>query len=354
MKKYIAILTSIFFIGCGGGGGGSSILNYELEKLSTTVVYPITPIGTSIDYSDYTWNLKQTSELNSELDSKNINTNAHINMPNTIPTPTNKIKVAIIDQGFQYNHPDIADKIIDVHYINQTDLTTTFHGTGVAGIIASTYLGVVPNNVELILINVDFDINGEDQFIEAFQYAKDQGAQIINCSWGSSFDDTYYGFSSTYLSVLEDLKNNNIHVVFAAGNGDDNGIGINLDNNWTTDGEIEFVLGVGATSKDNILTDYSDYGTEIDIYAPGGDSDLGVVSLDLTGSQGRNSFDTNYNYWTGTSFSAPTISGVIALLLSIDNTLTPDEVKNLLINNSDIIGGSFSKVNVQQAIDNLP
>lgn len=44
MKKYIAILISIFFIGCGGGGGSSSILNYELEKLSTTVVFPITPI----------------------------------------------------------------------------------------------------------------------------------------------------------------------------------------------------------------------------------------------------------------------------------------------------------------------
>lgn len=349
MKKYIAILISIFFIGCGGGGGGSSILNYELEKLSTTVVFPITPIGTAIDYSDYTWSLKQTSELNSYFDNLNVDSNAHINMPSTIPTPTNKIKVAIIDQGFQYNHPDIADKIIDVHYINQTDITSSFHGTGVAGIIASTYLGVVPNNVELILINVDFDIPGEDQYIQAFQYAKQQGAQIINCSWGSSFDDSSYGFSQTYLDVLNDLKNNNIHVVFAAGNDSSD-----LDNNWNTDAEIEFVLGVGATSKDNILTDYSNYGSQIDIYAPGGDSNLGLISLDLTGSQGNNSFDSNYNFWTGTSFSTPTISGVIAILLSIDNTLTPDEIRNVLINNSDIIDGIYSKVNVQQAIDNLP
>ncbi len=353
MKKYILILVSILILsGCGGGGGGSSKLSDELENLSTSVTIPIIPIGTAIDHSDYAWNLNETSQLNSALDSYNINSNAHINISDN--TNSNKIKVAIIDQGFQYNHPDIASKIIDVKYMNNTILTDSFHGTAVAGVIASDSLGVAPDNVELILINVDFDLLGEDQFIEAFQYAKDAGAQIINCSWGSSFSDLIYGFSSTYLSVLEDLKNNNIHVVFASGND-----GFDLDDNWTTDGEIEFVLGVGATSKDNTVTTYSNYGSNIDIYAPGGTAELGVVTLDLTGTQGYNGFGTNYSYWTGTSFATPAITGVIARLLSIDSTLTPDEVNTLLKNNSDIINSdltadTYLKVNVQKAIDNLP
>lgn len=349
MKKYILTLIVPFIIGCGGGGSSTSSSNVT----SSNITYPITPNGVAIDYSDYAWSITPKADLNSNLDSYNIDANANINMPST--TNSTKIKVAIIDQGFEYTHPDIADKIIDVAYVNKTNLSEGFHGTAIAGILASTYLGVAPDNVELILINVDFDIPGEDQFISAFNYAKKAGAKVINCSWGTTFQDsTGYGFSSTYLAVLQNLKDSGINVVFSSGNN-----ALDLDNGWTDESELSSVIGVGATDKNNEVTSYSNYGSNIDIYAPGGTASLGLLTLDLVGNAGDNGFDSNYSFWFGTSLSAPTISGVIALMLSIDPTLTPNEIRSLLINNADIVASNltadtYPKVNTNNTLNAIP
>ena len=118
----------------------------------------------------------------------------------------------------------------------------------------------------------------EADLISAFQKAVDLGAQVINCSWGG-------GTVSGILSAkIQELKDNNITVVFSAGNDSSN-----LDSDGTTDeSELSSVIGVGASSVENDITSYSNYGSQIDLIAPAGgnttDGLLGILSLDLTGT----------------------------------------------------------------------
>ena len=365
----ICVISS-FLAACGGGGGSSSETTTPSETTSTTpseetsveISYPITPLGTAIDYSKFAWSINGTSLDSSFKTTNTIDDNAHIHMPSS--TNNQKIKVAIIDQGFQYNHPDLAEKVIDVKYISNTILENEYHGTAIAGIIASTYLGVAPNNVELILINIDFDSITESELIEAFNYAKDAGAKIINCSWGSTRDETNtYPFSQTFTNTIANLKIAGISVIFASGNGDDSENALDLDNSLNDLSELDSAIGVGATSVLNDVTSYSNYGSNIDIIAPGGGGyynnvDLiGMISLDLVGDAGiSNSSDidkgANYAFWKGTSFSVPTISGVIALMLSENPNLTAENIRSILIETADKVSNDSSAQYIDLASDN--
>lgn len=339
-------IISTLIASCGGGGsGGDSTESNSLVDNSTKIIGSITPLGTAIDYSEYAWSINNTTLNTSFKNSNTIDDNAHIHMPSS--TNNQKIKVAIIDQGFQYNHPDISDKIIDIKYISNTTLENEYHGTAVAGIIASTYLGVAPNNVELILINIDFSSISEAKLIEAFNYAKNAGAKIVNCSWGTTYDESLtYSFSQTYINTIASLKTAGISVIFSSGNGDNTGNALNLDLSLNDESELPSVIGVGATSVLNDVTSYSNYGSNIDIIAPGGgsgnDNLIGILSLDLVGDTGvsisSDEMGANYAFWEGTSFSAPTVTAVIALMLSENPNLTPDQIRQILIDTADKVG----------------
>lgn len=344
MKKIISnlsiILGSLFITSCGGGGGsgGESGIT-RLEEIQS--IY-------STNYSSYAWNVNQNIDSNFKT-TYNIDDNAHIHLPTN--TNNQKIKVAVIDENFQPTHPDIKDKVIATYNVmngssNVLTSTTDFsHGTAVAGVIASTYLGVAPKNVELILINIDLgNLISESYFLQAFSKAEELGARIINCSWGGS------SLSQTLEAKIQELKNKGIVVVFSSGNGDALGNAKDLDLAGNDDeSESVFVLGVGATSVLNDVTSYSNYGSQIDILAPGGDSNLGVLSLDLLKDDGVNPslnsskvgndlVNHNYTFTYGTSFAAPTISGVVALMLSENPNLTFDEIRTILILTSEQIG----------------
>lgn len=343
MKKTISnlsfILGSLFITSCGGGGGGGESGITRLEEIQ--------PIF-STNYSAFAWNTNANID-NTLKTTYNINDNAHINLPTN--TNTQKIKVAVIDENFQPTHPDIKDKVIATYNVmngssNVLTSTTNFsHGTAVAGVIASTYLGVAPKNVELILINIDLEnLISESYFLQAFSKAEELGARVINCSWGGS------SLSQTLEAKIQELKDKGIVVVFSSGNGDASGNAKDLDLNGNDDeSESIFVLGVGATSVLNDVTSYSNYGSQIDILAPGGDSNLGILSLDLLKDDGVNPslnssrigndlVNHNYTFTSGTSFAAPTISGVIALILSENPNLTFDEIRNILITTTQKVG----------------
>lgn len=341
MKKIISnsliIFSTLLLNSCGGGGGSSS----GDGQSAITRIENIQPI-LSTNYSYYAWNINPNIS-NSLKTTYNINDNAHINLP--LNTNKTKIKVAVIDKNFQVEHPDIKDKVIATY--NAMDGTSNVlgnlnsfaHGTAVAGVIASTYLGVAPNNVELILINIDLEnLVSDINLLLAFSKAEELGAKVINCSWGGT------GLSQILESKIQKLKDKGIVVVFASGNGDkfNNGIDLDLDGN-EDESESEFVLGVGATSVFNDVTSYSNYGSAIDILAPGGDSNLGILSLDLLKENGGNYtlnglVNNNYSFTNGTSFAAPTITGVIALMLSENPNLNFDKIRNILISNTEHVG----------------
>ena len=352
--KFSIIVASFFiFTACGGGGGGGSSSN---ETDTSTTTQENTAQAT--DYSKYAWNINEFIDSNYKSTYK-IDDNAHINLSTAWNTTKGKksnaeaIKVAIIDEGFEVSHPEIKDQIFATYNVmtgttdvSNTSTSTFSHGTAVAGVIASKYLGVAPE-AQLILINIDLldDYQSsstltEADLITAFQKAVDLGAQVINCSWGG-------GTVSGILSAkIQELKDNNITVVFSAGNDSSN-----LDSDGTTDeSELSSVIGVGASSVENDITSYSNYGSQIDLIAPAGgnttDGLLGVLSLDLTGTNGINTstqlglVNYNYSFVQGTSFSAPTVSGVVALLLAAKPTLTANEIRQILIDTADKVGTS--------------
>ena len=352
--KFSIIVASFFiFTACGGGGGGGSSSN---ETDTSTTTQENTAQATY--YSKYAWNINESIDSNYKSTYK-IDDNAHINLSAAWNTTKGKksnaeaIKVAIIDEGFEVSHPEIKDQIFATYNVmtgttdvSNTSTSTFSHGTAVAGVIASKYLGVAPE-AQLILINIDLldDYQSsstltEADLITAFQKAVDLGAQVINCSWGG-------GTVSGILSAkIQELKDNNITVVFSAGNDSSN-----LDSDGTTDeSELSSVIGVGASSVENDITSYSNYGSQIDLIAPAGgnttDGLLGVLSLDLTGTNGINTstqlglVNYNYSFVQGTSFSAPTVSGVVALLLAAKPTLTANEIRQILIDTADKVGTS--------------
>ena len=352
--KFSIIVASFFiFTACGGGGGGGSSSN---ETDTSTTTQENTAQAT--DYSKYAWNINEFIDSNYKSTYK-IDDNAHINLSTAWNTTKGKksnaeaIKVAIIDEGFEVSHPEIKDQIFATYNVmtgttdvSNTSTSTFSHGTAVAGVIASKYLGVAPE-AQLILINIDLldDYQSsstltEADLITAFQKAVDLGAQVINCSWGG-------GTVSGILSAkIQELKDNNITVVFSAGNDSSN-----LDSDGTTDeSELSSVIGVGASSVENDITSYSNYGSQIDLIAPAGgnttDGLIGILSLDLTGTNGINTstqlglVNYNYSFVQGTSFSAPTVSGVVALLLAAKPTLTANEIRQILIDTADKVGTS--------------
>ena len=356
--KFSIIAASFFiFTACGGGGGGGSSSSSSNET-DTSITTTQENSAQATDYSKYAWNINESIDSNYKSTYK-IDDNAHINLSTAWNTTKGKksnaeaIKVAIIDEGFEVSHPEIKDQIFATYNVmtgttdvSNTSTSTFSHGTAVAGVIASKYLGVAPE-AQLILINIDLldDYQSsstltEADLITAFQKAVDLGAQVINCSWGG-------GTVSGILSAkIQELKDNNITVVFSAGNDSSN-----LDSDGTTDeSELSSVIGVGASSVENDITSYSNYGSQIDLIAPAGgnttDGLLGILSLDLTGTNGINTstqlglVNYNYSFVQGTSFSAPTVSGVVALLLAAKPTLTANEIRQILIDTADKVGTS--------------
>lgn len=297
-------------------------------------------------YYKYAWYI---NSKNSVLNSKGytIDKNADIGIEEAWRTTMGKgVIVAVIDDGADLEHEDLKANILKSYnsvlknstakYVG-TDEQPSSHGNTCSGFIVAPVngkgiVGIAPKSKVIIIQNPE-DATDAD-VIGSFEYAKNQGAKVISCSWGT--DDV----SEAIVSELKSLYNANITVLFASGND-----GKTLDEDGINDeSEVEWVIGVGASGENNDVTSYSNYGENIDVIAPGGDSEdsIGVLGLDDMGDKGdpkdRNLVNTNYIFSDGTSFSTPITAGVVALMYAVNPNITSAQVKKILITTADKIG----------------
>ena len=186
------------------------------------------------------------------------------------------------------------------------------HGTivsGIAGATTNNNLGVasISYNLKVMLV--------KGLYYNSIIYAAENGADVINCSWGSG---TY---SEANQEVIEYVSGLGSIIVAAAGNTDKDEI--------LFPAGYPYVIAVAAIDSQNVKTPYSTYGASVDISAPGPQTSQPFISLNLS---------DGYGYATlGTSFSSPIITGMLGLIKSYHPSWTTDELLKQLLYTTDNI-----------------
>lgn len=259
-----------------------------------------------------------------------------------------EIKVAVLDTGVDYNHPDLKNRVLTNLGYNFVDNTSDTmddngHGTHVSGIIAAEannkrgIAGIVGNlDVKIIPVKV-LDSNGEgdsDVIARGIKYAADEGADIINLSFGASEKST------DIEDAIQYARAKGVFVVAAAGNDD-----VDCDN--SSPAGDNGVFTVSAINRRDVKAPFSDYGNSVQVAAPG-------VNILSTVPGGK------YEAWSGTSMAAPVVSGVAAMVKAEDPNLTPDQIasildetaKDIMTKGKDMATG-YGLVDAYQAIEKV-
>lgn len=251
------------------------------------------------------------------------------------------VKVGIMDTGTDYTHSDLlgnqglevgynfVHSMSDVFPMNETYnsfAAAVGHGTMIAGIIGANtnnvkgISGIAPEAEVIPLKILGEPIENYSKyddtvatFVNAIQYAKEQGVKIINCSFGGSVPDI------TEREAMEAVEDDILFVV-AAGNKGNDLMQVPI---YPACYGLEHVIVVGAVDCNGQLIETSNYGGPTDVVAPGDE----IIST-YPGNQ--------YMYSTGTSMAAAFVSGVGALAWSNNLDLTPQEVRRILISNENV------------------
>ena len=300
------------------------------------------------DYFDNLWGMERESGINA-IDAWDITTGSH------------EIKVGIIDTGIAY-HPDlIANLAPGWDFVNNNNITNddpTGHGTHVAGTIGAVGnngVGVVGVNWEVTLVPLQVATwnTGKNEWrlsndgtIQAINWAKNNDIPILNYSAGA------YESRETIKAALDSYSG-----LFVCSAGNDS---LNVDvtahypseysdeTNASYSNVSDRIISVGSIDTDGDRSSFSNYGEDtVSIYAPGGS-----IYSTLP--------NETYGYKSGTSMAAPHVTGVAALLLSAEPTLTAAELKEIILNNADTItistpdgNQSVKKLNAYQALNSI-
>lgn len=261
------------------------------------------------------------------------------------------IKIAIVDCGVRLNHEDIREilyknpgeipdngidddlngYIDDVYGYDVSDkdgnanpplhrVTENFfsHGTKVAGLSSASTnngIGIASLGLNTRIIPVKCIPDDSLDFIiwnawDGMRYAIAAGADIINCSWSQRT------LTEGQKAILNEAISRGIIIVASAGN--------HGGNNLSFPAAYDGVIAVGATNDADVVWTNSNYGSYIDVMAPGENIYTTTAAS-----------DHSYGFDSGTSFSAPIVSGFIGLLLSQEND--PERVISILKKGCDEI-----------------
>lgn len=267
------------------------------------------------------------------------------------------VVVAVLDDGVDIDHPDLQSKIVSRVDLADNDLDPTppeesydwTHGTHVAGLAgAATDNGIgiasIGFNVGLMAVKVASDTSSGENMTYGYQgivWAADHGADVINMSWGGP------GYYQTGQNIVNYAYNKGCVLVAAAGNDGNSDISYPAG--------YHHVISVASTDGDDKKSSFSQYGSTIDVCAPGGQNQYaseGIYSTFYTTSSA-------YGYMQGTSMASPIVSGLCGLMLSEDSTLTPEKLTRILkatcdnidAQNPDYVGElGAGRINAYQAL----
>jgi subtilisin family serine protease len=244
--------------------------------------------------------------------------------------------------NYHYNTEFYARPIVgDDEYVwlsafygnNDVEGDDPLHGTMVSGVIGgvrNNNIGVngIADNVKIMSVRTVPDGDEWDKDVaSAIKYAIDNGADIINMSFGKGFSPQKQFVDS----IVKLVDANNVLLVHAAGNENTNIDEVdNFPNRFSVDLDTlaDAWLTIGASTisanKKGLVANFSNYGKQnVDIFAPG--HDMFLCSPNNT-----------YEIASGTSFAAPVVSGVAALIKSYYPELTALEIKDIILRSSVI------------------
>lgn len=264
-----------------------------------------------------------------------------------------KIRICVIDTGIDTDHPDFYDEngncvISELSYNASTKTTVAdggmsviedgnehHHGTMVAGVIAAQYgngVGVagIAYDAELVVIKCEYvegaGFKSADDIVEAIRYAVElEGVDIINLSFSANRGGS---IDADYRRLFEKASEKGIAVVAASGN--------NSVSSVSSPACMGGAIAVGALN-DNLTAraEYSNYGAEIDVLAPG------TVVTPTVKDDGEAGYANGVK---GTSFAAPIVSGIIALYKSRYPDATSEQIYSA-IKASSVDMGAFGRDN---------
>jgi thermitase len=256
----------------------------------------------------------------------------------------NSIIVAIIDTGIDYTHEDLTGKVIRGYDFVNEDYDPRDdhgHGTHVAGVAGATanngrgIAGVCPGCSLLAIKVVSANGSGDNASIaNGIANAVSHGAQVINLSLGG------LDRSSTIKLAVEQAYQSGAVIVAASGN---DGSGVPL-----YPAAFSEVIAVGATDRYGDRASFSNYGSHLELAAPG----QSIYST-LPGN--------SYEAWNGTSMACPHAAGLAGLLLSQDPTLTNQQVRQLMAATAQDLGSAgldsyfgYGRINAYSALTQTP
>lgn len=253
------------------------------------------------------------------------------------------IIVAVIDSEVALNHPSLTGRVVHrQNYTKESWGNPDSHGTAVAGIIASNdtdFSGMAPDamiyNYKVLATNRLLNAS-EFEGTLAIQRALEDGVHIANCSWGAGSVSNGQSREAIACNNAWELG---LTIVKSAGNSGPTGL-------LTTPGDATGIIVVGATDKrGRVVQSYSSRGIlpflgdptdpinkRPHFVVPGGGFSPPPGS-ELFSCLVAGGFGTEFNGapFIGTSFAAPHVAGVLALLLEQNSELTPDQQRDALI-----------------------
>ncbi len=274
-----------------------------------------------------------------------------------ITTGRNVIRIAVIDEGTDLNHPDLIDNLASGYDATgqgsygapQGD---DAHGTATAGVIAArgnngSGVSGIAYNCTIVPVRIAYGNNNAcdashqwitlDSWIaDGINWACDPqygNADILSNSWGGGSPAT------SITNAIQNAVNNERNglgcpVLFSSGN--------NGSSSVSYPANLQEVIAVGATTRNDVRATFSQYGSDLDIVAPGEN----IVTLDISGSAGYSNsgcaptYNADYiSSIDGTSFSCPYAAGTMALILSVNRCLTQADARKILELSCDKVSG---------------